>query len=463
LSVQDVVVIGGGVAGLSAAVELARRGVAPLVLEARGSLGGRTGTVTVPGTATRIDNGQHVVLGCYHETFRYLRTIGAEEGILLQPSLAVPTVDRAGRRTTLSCPRLPSPVHLLAGVLGWRALGWRDRASVLRMAPALRRARRWAERGGEAPARATETVEEWLVRHGQTARLRDLLWEPLALAALNQDIREAAALPFARVLAGVFGPNPRDAAIGLPVRPLDEVFAEPARAFVEARGGSVRVHSLARLHVEGGRVRRVTVRGAAIAATTVIAAVPWFGLATLITGQAGAFGDTLERASALGSSPIVTVNLWFDRTVLGAPFVGLPGRTFQWAFEKSGTPGAVHVSLVSSGASPVLRMPNGELSDRAARELREALPASRAATLLRASVVREPRATFSLRPGEPARPGPITPIDGLFLAGDWTDTGLPATIESAAVSGRRAAEAVLRRRDGQGQNPNPPGTSLQIA
>jgi hydroxysqualene dehydroxylase len=463
--VQDVIVIGAGVAGLSAAAELARHGVRPLVLEARGSLGGRTGAVAWPGTSDRIDNGQHVILGCYHETFRYLRLVGAEDRVALQPSLAVPTVDLDGRRSTLRCPRLPSPLHLLAGVLGWNALGWRDRLSVLRMTPALRRARRWAEGAGPAPASDVETVEQWLVRHGQTARLRELLWEPLALAALNQDVRHAAALPFARVLAGVFGRDTRDAAIGLPTRPLDEVFGEPARTYIESRGGSVRAHALARVHVERGRIRGVTVRGTAIPAATVIAAVPWFGLATLVAGDAGVFGATLERASALGSSPIVTVNLWLDRPVAGARFVGMPGRTFQWAFENPPSPatGVTHVSLVSSGADPVLRSPSGQLIDAAVRELRGALPEARDATLVRAGVVREPRATFSLQPGQPARPGPITPIEGFFLAGDWIDTGLPATIESAALSGRWAAEAALGRLSGGPDETRRAGGSLQIA
>ena len=145
------------------------------------------------------------------------------------------------------------------------------------------------------------------------------------------------------------------------------------------------------------------------------------------------------------SSPIVTVNLWFDRPLFDEPFIGLPGRAMQWAFDKRSvfTSGGAHLSLVSSGASPLVDRTNPELIEIARTELIEAIPASRSAHMLRATVIREPRATFSLAPGEPSRPATETPVGGLFLAGDWIATGLPATIESAVVSGHRAADRVL--------------------
>jgi uncharacterized protein with NAD-binding domain and iron-sulfur cluster len=145
------------------------------------------------------------------------------------------------------------------------------------------------------------------------------------------------------------------------------------------------------------------------------------------------------------ASPIVTINLWFDRVVLDEAFVGLPGRTFQWAFDKRAVFGesASHLSLVSSGAESVFRLTNDELIAAAHQELLDALPRVRSAALVRATVIREPRATFSLAPGQPARPATRTPLGRLVLAGDWIDTGLPATIESAVCSGHRAADAVL--------------------
>jgi len=159
-----------------------------------------------------------------------------------------------------------------------------------------------------------------------------------------------------------------------------------------------------------------------------------------------ALEGVLRAAESTAASPIVTVNLWFDRPVTSHSFVGLPGRAMQWVFDKRAILGdaSSHLSLVSSGASALVGQGNQELVDLAMSELTAALPSARAAVLRRAVVVREKRATFSVAPGQPPRPPVETAIPGLFLAGDWIDTGLPATIEGAVVSGHRAADAVMR-------------------
>jgi squalene-associated FAD-dependent desaturase len=440
------VVIGGGFAGLSAAAALSEAGVPTLVLEARPSLGGRASAFTDPVTGEAVDNGQHLMLGCYHETFAFLARIGARERVHVQPGLEVPFVDPGGTLTTLRCPPLPSPLHLLAGVMEWDALGWRDRLSAFRMAAPLRRAQRFLRTGkGWLPASDGESVENWLIRNGQTRRLRDMLWEPLALAALNQPAREAAAPHFLRVLAQMLGPDPMDSAVAVPLRPLPAVYAEPARAFIEARGGEVRTSCPSTALVQNGRVARVEARGESVVAPVVVIAVPWFALADAVTGDVSGLAETIASASRTSASPIVTVNLWFDRGVLPAPFVGLPGRTFQWVFDKRQVFGdsASHLSFVSSGAAAVVAESNERLASLACVELVTALPAARAARLLRSLVVRERRATFSLAPGQPPRPSASTGVRGLVMAGDWADTGLPATIEGAVVSGHRAARLAL--------------------
>ena len=433
----DVAVIGGGVAGLSAATALAERGLRVIVLEARGALGGRATAFVDRETGEMVDNGQHVLFGCYHETFTLLRRIGAESHVSVQPSLTVPFISPEGRRSVLHCPRLPSPFHLLAAVMTWDALPWRERLAVLRLAPVLRRAR--------AGSGSRGTVAQWLDRHGQRGRIRTWLWEPLAVAALNQSPEEAAAGAFVSVLAGLFGPDRNDSALVLPTTPLDEMYAAPARRYIEARNGSVRLHALSRVRIESGEVRGVDVRGAAIDIGRVIAAVPWFALDSLLTGDVAPLSSLVASASAMRSKPIVTVNLWYDRAVMDDTFVGLPGRTMQWVFDKRQAFGerASHLSLVSSGADAHVANDNASLIAVAAGEVAQAIPAARHAQLLRGTVVREKRATFSLAPGEPRRPGVRTPVKGLFLAGDWIDTGLPGTIESAALAGHRAADALL--------------------
>ena len=447
----DVVVVGAGFAGLSAAVRLTRAGARVLVLEARSRLGGRATAFKDLETGELVDNGQHVLFGCYTETFAFLDAIDARAAVRIQPHLRVTMVGRDGQRTRLDCPPLPAPLHLLAGVVDWDALDWADRLAALRMIGPIRLARRMLDpRAHVIAASPGETVENWLVRNGQTARLREMLWEPLALAALNQPPRQAAAPPFARVLAEMFGSDPRSAAIALPTRPLHLMYAEPARELVERHGGTVRTGSAARVHLSGARIDGVEAGGERWSPAAVIAAVPWFALGDLFAGDTAALSATLARARATAASPIVTVNLWYDRAVMDEPFIGLPGRTMQWVFDKRAVFGgdASHLSLVSSGAADIVARGNEDLIGVAQAEVLEALPEARSAALVRGTVVREPRATFSLAPGQPERPGVATPVAGLFLAGDWIASGLPATIESAVRSGHLAADAAVARQAG---------------
>jgi zeta-carotene desaturase len=298
-------------------------------------------------------------------------------------------------------------------------------------------------RGSRIAASPGETVESWLIRNGQSARLRELLWEPLALAALNQPASQAAAPVFARVLGEMFGQDSRASAIALPSVPLQAMYAEPARAYIEHRGGTIRTGAPSTVRVEAGPRLSVVSGLDRWRPRAVIAAVPWFAVGDLFEGDLTPLAPILKGARAMACSPIVTVNAWFDRRLVDEPFIGLPGRTMQWVFakESSEKTGGSYLSLVSSGASSLLERSNAGLIALAVDELIDALPGARASRLVRAAVVRERRATFSLAPGQPERPGTCTPVENLYLAGDWIATGLPATIESAVRSGHLAADA----------------------
>ncbi|MPZ17215.1 MAG: FAD-dependent oxidoreductase [Luteitalea sp.] len=452
-----VIVIGGGFAGLTAAVSLASSGVRVTLLEARGQLGGRASSFVDRETGEWVDNGQHILMGCYRETFAFLRAVGAEQDVGLQRTLEVTFVDPEGRFSVLRCPAWRPPLNLVGGVLGWRGVGWRARLSALRLGPVLRRAR--GERGlppdGLAPP--GETVARWLARHGQHAELCSMLWEPLALAALNESAAIAAASPFVRVLGQMMEGGTQGAALGIPAKPLVALYGVASRV-IDAAGGHVRTHSLARVRLAGDRVIGVDVRddqssghSSPVEADVVIVAVPWFDLPRLFidemdNGGPGRMGALCRAASETAPSPIVSVNLWFDRGILPWAFVGLPGRPLQWAFDKRAVIGedASHVTLVGSGAHDLVRQSNEALAALALDELRDALPSVRQASVRRTLVVREPRATFSLAASQPARPPTTTGVRRLLLAGDWVDTGLPGTIEGACLSGRWAADAARR-------------------
>ena len=437
MSRPDVIVVGAGFAGLSAAVRLVERGARFLVVEERRRLGGRATAFADPATGETVDNGQHALFGCYHETFAFLHAIGAAHDVFLDDRLEIEIVDRAGGRSRLATPAWPPTRCRGGGLLRWPALGVGDRVAAIRMGRTLRAL---ARNGPAWTALEGITAGEWLRQMRQTAGITELLWEPLVVAALNQPPAVAAAEPFVRVLTRMFNGSRRDAAIGLPRVPLDALYAEPARRLLESRGSEVRIGSSATLLAQGDRVLGLDVKGERLEAGAVISTVPWFAFAAFAAGTP-ALAPVVDRASAMRPSPIVTVNLWYDRPVTDTTFVGLPGRTFQWVFDKArifGT-GASHLSLVSSGADAVVALDNEALCDIAAREVAEALPAARGARVVRATAVREKRATFSLAPGQPPRPKAEAPIRGLFLAGDWTDTGLPATIEGAVQSGHVAA------------------------
>jgi protoporphyrinogen oxidase len=420
----DVVVIGGGFAGLSAATALVEAGARVLVLEARPALGGRAAAVRDATTGEKLDNGQHVLMGCYDATLAFLQRIGTLNRVRRQAGLSLAITDDTGRRSTLRLPPLPAPLHLLAGVLAWEALSWAEKLSLLRVGAAVSRGR--APRATRADEESV-TVRGWLEQHGQAPRLIQLFWEPLALAALNQPIDRAAAVTFVEVLSRLFGPAAERAALIVPAVPLDELYAEPARDWLLARGSEV--------------------RGERIAAASVICAAPWLVLPQVLEAAPASLDGVIDRARRTGSSPIVTVNLWYDRPVIDDMLIGLPGRAFQWVFDKARLFGRErsHLSLVASGAAELALLGNDEVIALATRDITAAIPAARAARLVHASAVRERHATFSLAPGQPDRPATRTAVPGLLLAGDWVDTGLPATIESAVVSGHWAAAAAAAR------------------
>ena len=456
--------IGAGFSGLSAAVRLAAAGKSVIVVEQAPRLGGRATSFVDRESGERVDNGQHALFGCYRETYAFLKEIGADGQAPLQKQLSLVMADdrstslTAGRSTALTArpvaltaASLPAPWHLLAGLMRWPAISWRDRASALRLARVLLQIR---SRGPKAVADTVPpnlTVADWLRQNGQSPVLCDWLWHPLSIAALNQLPMVAAAAPFVRVLGELFAPDPAASTIGLPSVPLEDLYGPPAQAFLAARRGEIRLRTPAAVCLDdAGTVLGVRAGDDDIETPIVISSVPWHSFDRIWPDNAppAAIAGIARNASSLGSSPIVTVNLWFDRSAadaIGAPFVGLVGGPMHWIFNRSAIvkENAEHISVVASGADDLLRLENAQLTELAVAQLNRALPGLRALTLKRSVVVREPRATFSLAPGGAPRPGAVTPIPGFFLAGDWTDTGLPGTIEGAVQSGHTAAAAVL--------------------
>ena len=442
---DEVLIIGGGFAGLAAGVALAEAGRRVRVLEQKPYLGGRARSFVDATTGSIVDNGQHLLMGCYHATLGFLKTIGTLDRIRFQPRLAVHFLDRDGRLTKLECPDLASPWHLFVGVLRSNSFSSRDKIEVLRLGRKLRD-------GNAAGAGYNRlTVRQWLSALGQSERLQRNFWDLLCIAALNEDPRVAAAALFARVLRLALFSSPEDSRLGIARVGLSDCYTQAAATYIEARGGRVECGAnVAQLIVSEGACRGVAVAGGGtVEAATTVSAAPWYRLASLLPGDLLRSEPVFGEALALRPAPIISINLWFDRAVTDLDFIGLRGTTIQWLFNKTRILGTNehYVSLVLSGAHDHIARYKEELLEMALEELRALLPPARQAKLLHSLVIKERFATFSPScDAEPLRPGAATPVRGLYLAGDWTATGLPATIEGAVQSGYTAARAILRSR-----------------
>jgi squalene-associated FAD-dependent desaturase len=450
---KPVVVIGGGFAGLSAAVALAARGRRVLVLEARPHLGGRAYSFTDAETGDVVDNGQHALMGCYRHTLEFLEQIGAGHKLFCQPDLRVHLADGARGTGRLVGAPLPSPLHMLAAIARYRLLTRRERLSAL--LGGLRFLLMYRRR---EPALATATLDDVLTALGQSANARASFWYPVAVATLNERPERAAAAPFAEVLARAFFASRADSRFVLPAVGLSELYTHDAHRFLAAREGRVELRApVTELLVTDERVAAVRLRdGRCLEVAACISTVPPRALAAVLPEPLRA-RPPFAALTRFTSSPIVSVHLWLDRAVLDEAFLGLIGTTTQWLFShrhiRTAGNGADHVpapghalSAVISAAHDVVQWPNEDIIARVWGDLRALVPAARAARLLHARIVKEKDATISnTLEAERLRPPAETPLGNLFLAGDWTATGLPPTIESAVLSGRRAAALAATR------------------
>jgi squalene-associated FAD-dependent desaturase len=440
---DEVLIVGGGFAGLAAGVALAGAGRQLRLLEQKPHLGGRAFSFLEPTTGSVVDNGQHLLMGCYHQTLRFLERIGTLDRLAFQPRLRMQFLERPGRLTTLECPALPAPWHLLLGVLRSDSFTLPEKREIFRVG--------WALRGAEDSREGIDrlSVEEWLSALGQSEKLRRNFWHLLSIAALNEDPRRAAAVLFRRVVRLALFTSPGDSRLAIPRVGLSECYTEAAASYIRARGGQVELgRNVTGFVVAKGVCEGVELAdGEKIAAATVVSAVPWFELVKLLPGDLLRSEPCFTNLLALRPAPIISLNLWFDRPVTDLDFVGLRGTTVQWLFNKGKILGSGenYVTLVLSGAHAHVGRPKEELLAVALRDLGELLPAAREAKLVHSLVIKERFATFSPGVGvEAVRPAAPTPVRGLYLAGDWTATGLPATIEGAVQSGCAAAQAVLQ-------------------
>lgn len=429
----DAIVVGAGFAGVAAATALAEGGAKVLVLETRQRIGGRAASWTDPRTGEVLDNGQHVLGAFYDETLRLLDRLGTRDALEIDPALRIRFWERGHGEFELAAPNLPAPFHWLAAVGACARLTAAGRIAALTLHSKMKAL-------AATPDAAAVTVERMLT--GAAGAVPDdlaQLLRPLAVASLNESTKDGSALLFARVLDRLLDAPAPKSGLALARRGLGELFAGFER-YVETRGGSVRFRATALgIRIEYGRAVGVSLLGGErLDAGRVILAVPHERFGWMLRPE---YLEPYRGIVVVPWSPIVSTVHVFDRAILPSRFVGLIGTETQWAFDRGSREAGKHqVGTIRSGAFHDVGRDAGTIASETTAELREAFPAAREARLLGARVFKERRATVRCTPVvQPLRPGARTAIEGLFLAGDWTDTGLPATIESAVLSGHRAA------------------------
>jgi squalene-associated FAD-dependent desaturase len=438
-----VLIVGGGLAGLAAAAALADRDVRISVLESRPRLGGRASSFVDPVTGESVDNCQHVSMTCCTNLADFCRRVHISD--LFRQEEEIVFLSPEGRISTLRSGRLPAPLHLAGSFLRANYLTWVEK---LRVAYGLARLRSTRD------ARPGESFADWLLRHGQTIRTINLYWATVLVSALNERLEQMDVGHARKVFIDGFLRNREGFRMEIPLVPLGELYGTRLEDWLRTREIAVRLTTGVRA-VEAdpeGNVRGVTLRsGESIAADFVVLAVPFDRVRTLLPGDLSAKVPALASVDALQASPITGVHLWFDRPVCPFDHVVTVGRLIQWVFNHTAIQGrsttgagGEYLQIVISASYDLLALDKTAILDAVMEELAELWPAARVATLVRSWVVTEHGATFAVRPGvEAHRPAQRTPVDGLFLAGDWTDTGWPATMEGAVRSGYRAAEGIL--------------------
>ncbi len=435
MSTEAVCVVGGGLAGIAAAVRLIDAGHRVILLEARPELGGATysfrrGDLTV-------DTGQHVFLRCYERYRELLDRLGSSGRTSVQKAFSVPILRVGGPPHLLSRRRrLPAPAHLLPGLLTYRPLRVGQRLAAVRAASALRTV------DPDDPATDLISFGSWLAAQGQDEVTIHRLWELICTAALNAPPRRASLALAARVFRTGLLDRADAADLGRPTAPLAQLHSAPARDLLLRAGATVctgvRVRDIRAEH--GGF--QVRADGIDLSAAAVVLAVPHYQAARLVPPTAA---PERGRWSRLGAAPIVNVHVRYQRRVTELEFGAGLDTPVQWVFDRT-PPGASGQYLVVSisAAEAVLRTPTAGLVGTYLDALAELFPAARKAPVAEAFVTREPRATFRQGPGTRAiRPPARTRLPGLALAGAWTDTGWPDTMEGAVRSGEQAADVVL--------------------
>jgi squalene-associated FAD-dependent desaturase len=445
---KSVIVIGGGLAGLAAGVALAEAGHRVRLFEQRPFLGGRATSYVLP-DGEHVDNCQHVTFGCCTNLEDFYRRVGAANKIKFFDRLTL--LDPQGRRGEMHAGLLPAPFHMTGSFLTFAPLSFKDKLGIARAFSDILRS---AGRPRDLDEPGGVSMLDWLNRRKQTPAAINRFWRAVLVSALSEELDRIDARYGIDVFWKAVLSNRTGYRMGVPEVALADLY-DGCRTAIENKGGEVTLRSpLREIVIDNGAVAAVRFdAGRQETADAYVFALPHGIAAELLPTAAKQLDPSLANLEKIKDAPITGVHFWFDRKVMTEPFLTLLDTTTQWIFNKSALHSkngknvtkAQYLQLVISASYDLLQKPRQEIIDLCLQEVRHALPAAREANLVKATVIKEAAATFSPEPGvDRWRPRQETRIRGLFLAGDWTDTRWPATMEGAVRSGYLAAEAVLR-------------------
>lgn len=433
----DTIIIGAGCSGLACATKLADQGKKVLVLEKRNILGGRACSYPDPQTGEILDNGQHLLLGCYEETISFLKRIGQINDLHFYAGLETPMIGTDRSKTFLKTFSLPAPMHLLMGLLNYKALSYKDRLSIVWAASKMRKSN---------PALKNISCASWLTSLGQSQETRDKFWDLVILATLNISPELAPANLLQVVMQKGFMASTIASRVALAKVGLSDLYANPSKVYLEKKGSEVRINqTVEEIWIENDKVKGVKVYGGEMIETSqVVCTVPPSALAKIKVNHPG-IQSQIEFTKTMIPSPILSFHFWGDPQPVTETYIGFWGTHFHWAFQKSKVyhdAKTLHWTLVASGAEDMLGKSKDELTELAKKEL-SLMDEFKNVNISRAKIVMEREATWVPPLGNTiGRLQTETIVKGFYFAGDWTDTGLPCTIESAVLSGHRAAQQI---------------------
>lgn len=426
---KKVIIIGGGVAGLAAGAALAARGIEVSLFELRPFLGGRIYSFEDPATGDFVDNGQHVFTGFYYDTFKFLSLIGSSDHIARQKRLAIEFLDKEGGSFKFEAMHLPKPFHLIGGLLRYPKFPNGDIFRLMKKS------------GGLDLKDDPMSVAGFLDALGQSKAARANFFRPLSLAMLNAELEDISGRLFQSMLKTIFSVPRSHSVLAYSTVGFSELIAEPAALFITESGGSIYYSApIRKIVADGDRISGVIDYFERLhTADAYVVALPPAVLAEIVPE------GTVSDMSKWRFSPIVSVNIWYDRPVMNSLMAGFLNGNFHWCFDKSsiinGKERHRYVTLLASAAFDKIDLTKEKIIEEALEDMNSFFPVSRSAKVVHVQVIKERKATVLMSQGLlGSRPKVATKFPNLFLAGDWIDTGLPATVESAVRSGFAAAE-----------------------